>query len=110
MELDQKEVEDKSKYTDKDKQKLQENLSTNSHDLSKVNIVEEKPSKQPSSKNEFTAKFKNETSDLSKLNTSNKNLVKRTKDFKDSKDSKDLDDHNIISNSFSPKEKNDMKL
>lgn len=107
-ELDQKEVEDKSKYTDKDKQKLQENLSTNSHDLSKVNIVEEKPSKQPSSKNEFTAKFKNETSDLSKLNTSNKNLV-RSKDFKDSKESAHADKTYEINYRFQFKDNSEKK-
>lgn len=40
--------------------------------------------------NEFPTKLNNLTSEVKKFNPSNKNLVKRTKDFKDNKDSKDL--------------------
>ena len=64
--------------------------------------MEERLINQASDKNEFPTKLNNLTSEVKNFNPSNKNLIKRTKDFKESKD---LTDHNIISNSFSPKEK-----
>lgn len=77
-------------------------MSVSSHEVKNFNIVEESTTNEAFDKNEFPTKLNNLTSEVKNFNPSNKNLVKRTKDFKDSKD---LDDHNIISNSFSPKEK-----
>uniref|UniRef100_UPI00344EA5F4 replication initiator protein A n=1 Tax=Carnobacterium sp. TaxID=48221 RepID=UPI00344EA5F4 len=96
--LDKEKIEDKSKYTKKDKETLQKNLSSHSHDSKKFTIVAEKPSKQDSDKTESPTIVNNLPSD-SKLFTPSKKNLERTKD---SKDTKDDSDKNIISDSFNP--------
>jgi len=109
MDLDNQNIEDKSKYTEEDKNILQKNLSVSSHEVKNFNIVEERTTNEAFDKNEFPTKLNNLTSEVKNFNPSNKNLVKRTKDSKEIS-SADKTHLELISNSFNPKEKNDMKL
>lgn len=109
--LDKEKIEDKSKFTEKEIEKVSKNLKQNTEknaeDSKKFTFFEEKASQQVLLKNTTPKIVKNLPSDSKKFTPSNKNL-KRTKDFKDNKESDKTDkiDTNLISNAFNSKDNN----
>lgn len=111
MGLDKKKIEDKTIYTQEDKNKLVNNLKSKNdlnHEVQKLDFVVEKLPNQGSSIKSSPAKSNNWTSEVQKLDPSNNNLI-TNKDNKDNKDNSaiDLTDYRLISHSFKQKGKND---
>ena len=107
MGLDKKKIEDKTIYTQEDKNKLVNNLKSKNdlnHEVQKLDFVGEKLPNQGSSIKASPAKSNNWTSEVKKLDPSNNNLV-TSKDNKDNKDISaiDLTDYRLISHSFKTK-------
>lgn len=110
MNLEQKKVEDKSKYTQEDKINLINNLKTKkdtTREVQKLDFAEEELLNQGSEINGFSTKSNNWTSEVQKLNPSNNNLIKNKENKEDKEISTaDFADYDMITHSFNPKEKN----
>lgn len=109
IKLDEKEIEDKSKFTKEEVETISKNLKQNTksstEDSKKLTTFGETPSNQGYENNDLPKIVRNLLSDSNKLTPSNNNLI-RTKDIKDSKEisSTDKTHLELISNSFKEKD------
>lgn len=90
LEINEKELEDKTKMTEEEKRKISETQKSNKNaqktdEVRKSNVVLETLSEQQSDESGKQTMFENQTSEVRKSNASKKNLI-RTKDIKDNKD------------------------
>jgi len=109
IELEDKEPDDISQYTEEQLEQAKKNLKQNTDVVRNPNNADKTASEQGKLKNELSAKFENRTSEVRIPNTSNKNLI-RTKDYKDYKESYD-DQNSLLIHSFKkqmPKAESDL--
>lgn len=109
MELDKKEIVDKTRFTEEDKKKISRNLRQNksipTEEPQNLQFVDKKLSNQGSVENEFPKNRKLCSSELQSLQPSNNNLI-RNKDIKDNKEIQNIDKNHLelITNSLNEKD------